>query len=76
MGAAEAAMGGIGWEDLEVSCMIICCVYLRDGRNQRARLIFIPYEYYIIFESTFPCNFMPMKAFNSHFIREVTRTLL
>ena len=56
--------------------MVICCVDLRYGRNQRARLIIIPCAYYIDFESTFPCHFMSMKACNSHFIREVTGTIL
>ena len=62
MGDAAAATGGIELEELEVPGMIICCVYLRDGHNQREQLIFIPYAYYINFESTFAYHFTPMKA--------------
>ena len=76
MGSVAVESGGIGWEDLEGPDMVICCVYLIDGRNQRAWLIFIRCAYDISFESTLPCNFMPMKACNSHFIREFTGTLL
>ena len=41
MGAAAVATGGIGQEELEGPGMVICCVDLRYGRNQRAWLIFI-----------------------------------
>ena len=70
------ATGGIGWEDLEGPGMVFCFVYLRYWRNQRAWLIVIPCAYYIHFESNSPCHFMPTKACNIHFIREVTGTLL
>ena len=56
--------------------MVIFCVDLIYGRNQRARLIVIPCAYYINFESTLPCHFIPMKSCNNNFIREVTGTLL
>ena len=46
--------------------MVICCVDLRDGRNQRVWLIFIPCAYYIKFESKFPYHFIPMKACNNN----------
>ena len=55
--------------------MLIYCVDF-NGSNKREWLIVIPCAYYRNFESTFPCNFMRMKACNSHFIREVTGKLL
>ena len=71
-----AATGGIGEEELEGPVMFTYCVDLIYGRNQREWLIFIRCAYYINFESTLPCYFMPIKACNSHFIWEVTGTLL
>ena len=53
MGGEAATMGGIGWEDLEGPDMVIFCIDLRDGCNQRAWLIFIRCAYYNFFNQPF-----------------------